>query len=201
MAQNNRSKKIFLTTGFNYEHDQTDESIDETNSSAIIRTNEDILKKQKILKEEAKVALVLGAKMARMQVEIEREVLEKKRSSLYDIIGLNANIDNSLSIDLLKEMNIGQLQAIINDLYCRIETNNDELVNLLIERDAFSMEQDSILVDIEDLTKRLEEHGVHVSKQLPSNEKRECVYIVKDLEQDVPKKSIFKYLFRKTMFI
>ncbi|CAF2654874.1 unnamed protein product [Rotaria sp. Silwood2] len=201
MAQNNRSKKIFLTTGFNYEHDQTDESIDETNSSAIIRTNEDILKKQKKLKEEAKVALVLGAKMARMQVEIEREVLEKKRSSLYDIIGLNANIDKSLSIDLLKEMNIGQLQAIINDLYCRIETNNDELVNLLIERDAFSMEQDSILVDIEDLTKRLEEHGVHVSKQLPSNEKRECVYIVKDLEQDVPKKSIFKYLFRKTMFI
>jgi hypothetical protein len=34
-----------------------------------------------------------------------------------------------------------------------ISAHNDELVNLLMERDALSMEQDSILVDIEDLTK------------------------------------------------
>lgn len=31
--------------------------------------------------------------------------------------------------------------------------HNEELINLLMERDALSMEQDSILVDIEDLTK------------------------------------------------
>ncbi|CAF4273424.1 unnamed protein product, partial [Rotaria sordida] len=120
--------------GLNYEHDQTNKSIHETNSSAITYTNEDIFIKQQKLKEEAKVALVLGAKMARMQ------------------IGLNGNGNKSLTIDLLKEMNIGQLQVIINELYCRIEINNDKLVNLLIERDSLSMEQDSILVDIEDLT-------------------------------------------------
>ncbi|CAF1354864.1 unnamed protein product [Rotaria sordida] len=194
----------FITThqqGLNYEHNQTNKSIHETNSSTITHTNEDIFIKQQKLKEEAKVALVLGAKMARMQVEIERQLLQKKSPSFYDIIGLNTNGDKSLTIDLLKEMNIGQLQAIINDLYCRIEMNNNELVNLLIERDSLSMEQDSILVDIEDLTKRLEEHEVNLSKQLPSNERPKYVYIVKNLEQDVPKKSIFQYLFRKTMFM
>ena len=50
-------------------------------------------------------------------------------------------------------MNIGQLQVIVNDLYCQIDVNNDQLINLLIERDSLSMEQDSLLVDVEDLTR------------------------------------------------
>ncbi len=50
-------------------------------------------------------------------------------------------------------MNIGQLQVIVNDLYCQIDVNNDQLINFLIERDSLSMEQDSLLVDIEDLTR------------------------------------------------
>jgi len=50
-------------------------------------------------------------------------------------------------------MNIGQLQVIVNDLHCQIEGLNEELVKFLMERDSLSMEQDSILVDIEDLTK------------------------------------------------
>ncbi len=50
-------------------------------------------------------------------------------------------------------MNICQLQVIVNDLYCQIDVNNDQLINFLIERDSLSMEQDSLLVDIEDLTR------------------------------------------------
>ena len=142
-----------------------------------------------LLKEEAKVALVLGAKMARMQVQIERRALKKKKSPLYDIvrimnlflfdltmfslvqIGINTNGDKPLTVRMLEDMNIGQLQVIVNDLHCQIESTillfcstflyqcvvvsayNEELVNLLMERDSLTMEQDSILVDIEDLTK------------------------------------------------
>jgi len=90
-------------------------------------------------KEEAKVALLLGAKMARMQVQIERRALKKKKSPLYDIvcriekffisifffclskIGINTNGDKPLTLRMLEDMNIGQLQVIVNDLHCQIE--------------------------------------------------------------------------------
>lgn len=48
-------------------------------------------------------------------------------------------------------MCVTQLLIIINDLHSKIELHNEELVHLLIERDNLHMEQDSMLVDIEDL--------------------------------------------------
>ena len=36
-------------------------------------------------------------------------------------IGINRNDDKLLNIDVLEEMNNGQLQAIVNDLYYQIE--------------------------------------------------------------------------------
>ncbi len=85
--------------------------------------------------------------MARMQVQIERRALKKKKSPLYDIvcwileekkekvsieifrfwfkIGINTNGDKPLTLRMLEDMNIGQLQVIVNDLHCQIEGRFD----------------------------------------------------------------------------
>lgn len=52
-------------------------------------------------------------------------------------------------------MNIAQLQIIANELHTKIEMLNEKLVRYLIGRDDLHMEQDSMLVDIEDLTRYL----------------------------------------------
>lgn len=57
-----------------------------------------------------------------------------------------------LSRQILTEMNVAQLQVIINDLHSQIEVLNENLVEYLMARDDLHMEQDSMLVDIEDLT-------------------------------------------------
>ncbi|XP_039713382.1 schwannomin-interacting protein 1 isoform X5 [Pteropus medius] len=53
----------------------------------------------------------------------------------------------------LRDMTIGQLQVIVNDLHSQIESLNEELVQLLLIRDELHTEQDAMLVDIEDLTR------------------------------------------------
>lgn len=46
-------------------------------------------------------------------------------------------------------------QVIVNELHSQIESLNDSLVTLLMARDDLHMGQDSMLVDIEDLTRYL----------------------------------------------
>ncbi|XP_055351649.1 uncharacterized protein LOC129597962 [Paramacrobiotus metropolitanus] len=62
-----------------------------------------------------------------------------------------------LDRQFLSDLNIAYLQVILNDLHCQIETLNEELVRYLEERDELHMEQDSKLVDIDDLSRRLQE--------------------------------------------
>lgn len=52
---------------------------------------------------------------------------------------------------------LSHLQVIVQELYDTIEKRNDELVQLLVLRDELSMEQDSILVDLQDLQRRVRE--------------------------------------------
>lgn len=60
-----------------------------------------------------------------------------------------------VSRQMLTDMNIAQLQVIVNDLHTQIERLNEKLVQYLMERDELHMSQDSMLVDIEDLTRYL----------------------------------------------
>lgn len=60
-----------------------------------------------------------------------------------------------VSRQILTDMNVAQLQVIVNDLHGHIEVLNEGLVRFLLERDELHMSQDSMLVDIEDMTKYL----------------------------------------------
>lgn len=60
-----------------------------------------------------------------------------------------------LSRQMLTNMNIAQLQIIINEFHSFIETLNEVLVKYLMDRDDLSMRQDSMLIDIEDITRYL----------------------------------------------
>lgn len=60
-----------------------------------------------------------------------------------------------LSRQILTNLSVNQLKVIVNELNYQIAKLNESLVQILMERDDMHMGQDSILVDIEDLTRYL----------------------------------------------
>ncbi|KAA0201149.1 hypothetical protein HAZT_HAZT003349 [Hyalella azteca] len=121
----------------------------------------DFATRQIQLQAEARLALGQAKDMARMQMEVDRQ--KKRYSPVTSIIrqsfakiGMNFP-DNKrrLSRQLLTDMNVAQLQVIVNHLHTQIEGLNEELVQHLLSRDDLHMEQDSRLVDIEDLSNHL----------------------------------------------
>jgi Schwannomin-interacting protein 1 len=73
-----------------------------------------------------------------------------------DKVGVNVPPSKRrLSRQMLTNMNIAQLQIIINDFHSFIEKLNEVLVKYLMDRDDLSMRQDSMLIDIEDITRYL----------------------------------------------
>ncbi|XP_044770940.1 schwannomin-interacting protein 1 isoform X1 [Neomonachus schauinslandi] len=68
----------------------------------------------------------------------------------------------------LRDMTLGQLQVIVNDLHSQIESLNEELVQLLLIRDELHTEQDAMLVDIEDLTRHAESQQKHMAEKMPA---------------------------------
>uniref|UniRef100_A0A671U2I8 Schwannomin interacting protein 1 n=1 Tax=Sparus aurata TaxID=8175 RepID=A0A671U2I8_SPAAU len=116
----------------------------------------DFLSRQKKLQAEAKLALAMAKPMAKMQVEVEKQ--NRKKSPVADLLPHMPHISEclmkrSLKPTDLRDMTLGQLQVIVNDLHSQIESLNEELVQLLLIRDELHMEQDAMLVDIEDLTR------------------------------------------------
>ncbi|KAH3812445.1 hypothetical protein DPMN_140877 [Dreissena polymorpha] len=119
---------------------------------------DDFHSRQEQLQNEAKLALAQAGTMAHMQLEIEKQTQKKSPiAEMAGIPGLGERRRKKLSVRQLQQMNLAQTQVLYNDLQTQIESLNEDLVRLLMERDELHMEQDSMLVDIEDLTRRAEE--------------------------------------------
>nr|XP_057935045.1 schwannomin-interacting protein 1 isoform X3 [Doryrhamphus excisus] len=128
----------------------------------------DFLSRQKKLQAEAKLALAMAKPMAKMQVEVEKQ--NRKKSPVVDLLPHMPHISEclmkrSLKPNDLRDMTLGQLQVIVNDLHSQIESLNEELVQLLVVRDELHMEQDAMLVDIEDLTRHAESQQKHLAER------------------------------------
>ncbi|XP_029026792.1 schwannomin-interacting protein 1 isoform X3 [Betta splendens] len=128
----------------------------------------DFLSRQKKLQAEAKLALAMAKPMAKMQVEVEKQ--NRKKSPVADLLPHMPHINEclmkrSLKPTDLRDMTLGQLQVIVNDLHSQIESLNEELVQLLLVRDELHMEQDAMLVDIEDLTRHAESQQKHLAER------------------------------------
>ncbi|XP_048020432.1 uncharacterized protein LOC125251453 isoform X2 [Megalobrama amblycephala] len=134
---------------------------------------------QRRLQEEARVALALARPMARMQVEVERQIQLHRRSPVADLLPHLPHISESLMkrslrpVDL-RDMSLGQLQVITNDLHSQIQGLNEELVQLLLMRDELHMEQDAMLVDVEDLTRHAHSQQRHMMEKSLAKGKAVC---------------------------
>ncbi|XP_062068480.1 schwannomin-interacting protein 1 isoform X4 [Lepus europaeus] len=131
----------------------------------------DFLTRQKKLQAEAKMALAMAKPMAKMQVEVEKQ--NRKKSPVADLLPHMPHISEclmkrSLKPADLRDMTIGQLQVIVNDLHSQIESLNEELVQLLLIRDELHTEQDAMLVDIEDWTRHAESQQKHLAEKMPA---------------------------------
>ncbi|CAB3363235.1 Hypothetical predicted protein [Cloeon dipterum] len=118
-----------------------------------------------VMQREAQMALAQASKLAHMEMALERQNMRLSltpsptsqllKKSLKKI-GVNFPPERRrVSRQLLTDLNVTQLQVLVNDLHTLIESLNEELVQMLMERDDLHMEQDSRLVDIEDLNRYL----------------------------------------------
>ncbi|CAG0921280.1 unnamed protein product [Notodromas monacha] len=116
---------------------------------------DDFWRKQARLQAEARVALAQACHMAKMQMEVERQ--RKKNSPISDMISLPVSCSGHrrLSRSLLTRINLEELNAIQTSLIMEVKKLNEQLVTNLMMRDELHMEQDSMLVDLEDLTRYL----------------------------------------------
>lgn len=127
----------------------------------------DFFTRQARLQAEARLALAQVRPMAHMQLQLEKQT--RRKSPIADIVGIPGFGDGKhshLSRQLLQHMNFGQLQVVVNDMHTQIEAFNSELMELLIDRDDLHMAQDSMLVDIEDLTRRAQEYEMRIKSKL-----------------------------------
>lgn len=108
------------------------------------------------LQKEVQLNLQDCKQIARRHIEKERQK-QRRQDPLRDLVGLGC--DELRDTDRLQNLNIASLQVIVNHLHNRIENLNEELVKLLLNKDELEIEQDSQLLDIEDLSHGIRDHG------------------------------------------
>ncbi|XP_031365935.1 schwannomin-interacting protein 1 homolog isoform X2 [Apis dorsata] len=151
----------------------------DTGSNSAPIDEADFFARQARLQTEARMALAQAKEMAHMQMEVERQrlkqspITEMVRSSL-EKVGVQLGEDRRrLSRVLLTELNVAQLQVVANDLHARIAALNEALVEGLLRRDDLHMEQDSMLVDVEDLTRYLGAKQESLKKKQSAREQQQ----------------------------
>ncbi|XP_072180631.1 uncharacterized protein [Diadema setosum] len=119
---------------------------------------EDFESKKAQLQEEARIAWAKAEPLAKLQMELERQQRKNSPTSeLAQVSGLGdfptSLLGKRFQYKALSRMSISKLQIIVNDLHSQIERLNEELVQCLLARDSYKREQESRLIDIEDLNR------------------------------------------------
>lgn len=123
---------------------------------------EDILSRQAFF--EMKTRLALAQVRPRIDQQLKSEVQSTKSTflNLEKLPGWVTDSSRPQNRQKLEKMTVTELQIIANDLCERIEALNHQLVADLLQRDDLHMVQDSMLVEIEDLTGRAKEYASKV---------------------------------------
>uniref|UniRef100_A0AAF5RTW5 SCHIP-1 domain-containing protein n=1 Tax=Wuchereria bancrofti TaxID=6293 RepID=A0AAF5RTW5_WUCBA len=111
------------------------------NASQLRQAISAIKEKRQVLEEETKMMLAKAKQAARMQMEIEKINTNRFTTA----------IPPKASRLQLSRMTRRQLIEISEKISKRINEENAELMRLLVEKDSLYMQQDSMLVDIEDM--------------------------------------------------
>ncbi|VIO88967.1 Uncharacterized protein BM_BM3854 [Brugia malayi] len=111
------------------------------NASQLRQAISAIKEKRQVLEEETKMMLTKAKQAARMQMEIEKINTNRFTTA----------IPPKASRLQLSKMTRRQLIELSEKISKRINEENAELMRLLVEKDSLYMQQDSMLVDIEDM--------------------------------------------------
>lgn len=93
-------------------------------------------------------ALASCRQVAQRQLAVERQ-RRSAEDPLRRLLGVSSQ---ELDLSLLDGYNVNTLQVILNDFREKIEQHSTELVSLLLQKDELETEQDSMLIDIEDIS-------------------------------------------------
>ncbi|XP_067948821.1 IQCJ-SCHIP1 readthrough transcript protein-like isoform X2 [Watersipora subatra] len=118
----------------------------------------DLATKQQRLHDQATIAYIQAGPIAKKLIEVEKKSEEPSQiARMLGISTFRSQGEMTLNKKRLESLSLAQLQVVYNAMQNEIERLNEELMEIAVARDELHMQQDSILVNIEDLEKRIEQ--------------------------------------------